>query len=203
MTPHRLVPTVLLAALVLLTIGFAVLALFMAPNSATLTVHNGTLETFSGDQFSMSVATRTVSSQQQGVAAEVLVVNYNSPDRIVITRAAPKPHLSKTVPQDEVTTELSRYTAVTAGPTDWVRQGSHFERTETIKEFSARQGQPNGLPGQVKETAFVRNGYLTLLELTLHANVASSTSGEPVSISEQETLHLLRINGAQAPAVTS
>ncbi len=195
---------VLLTTLAVLTIGFAVWALFSAPSTASLTVHNGTIETFSANQFSMSVSTHTVSSQQRGAQDEVLVITYNSPDRIVITRAVPRPHLTKTIPENETATELAQYAAVTAGSADWVHNGSAFDRTETIKAFSARQGQPNTLAGNVKETAFIRNGYLTLLELSLHANVASSTPGQStVSVSEQETLHLLRINGSRTPVVTS
>ena len=44
---RRIVPLALLAVLGLLALGFAVLALTMAPNSADLAVHNGTDETFS------------------------------------------------------------------------------------------------------------------------------------------------------------
>ncbi|MGP0029609.1 MAG: hypothetical protein ACLPVF_03790 [Acidimicrobiales bacterium] len=207
MTARRLVPMVLLAVLVLLLAGAAVWALTKAPNSADLTVHNGTGETFSAQQFSL-VLTTTVSSGTERRSVGRLIA-YTAPDQMVVFQVNPTTKRLGTVPADGITEAIDQYTAVTAGSTNWVRQGSHFERTESLRVYSARLSGKTAstgstVPGIVHEIAVVRGGYLVYVHLNVLVKSQVSANGQTaVGGSEQETLHLVRINGARAPAVTS
>ena len=203
MAPQRVVPLVLLAVLGLLTLGFAVLALTMAPNSADLAVHNGTDETFSAHQFSIQL-TDTQSDAQGATRSEVRVVDFSAPDRLVVYRASPKLHLLGSLHDGAVVTAIGQYAAITGGTSGWTRHGSHFDRTESLQAYVGRLNQKTAATGTVAETAVVRGGYLVADILTLHVNSATGPNGQTAAGgTAQEILHVLRINGAKAPAVTS
>jgi hypothetical protein len=203
MAPHRVIPVALLAVLVLLTLGFAVLALTMAPNSADLAVHNGTDETFSAHQFSIQL-TDTEANGQGTAQSSVRVIVYTAPNRLVVYRASPKLHLLGSVHGAALVTAINEYAAITGGSTGWVRHGSHFDRTESLAAYAQRLGQKAAATGTVAETAVVRSGYLVADSLILHIKSASGPNGQTAAGgTAQETLHVLRINGAKAPAINS
>jgi hypothetical protein len=203
MAPHRVVPLALLAVLVLLTLGFAVLALTMAPNSADLAVHNGTDETFSAQQFSIQL-TDTEANAHGTAQSSVRVIDYTAPNRLVVYRASPKLHLLGSVHGAALVTAINEYAAITGGSTGWVRHGSHFDRTETLAAYAQRLGQKAAAAGTVAETAVVRSGYLVADSLILHIKSATGPNGQTTAGgTAQETLHVLRINGAKAPAINS
>src|SRR5580704_2843878 len=127
---RRIVPIALLAVLGLLAVGFAILALTMAPNSADLAVHNGTDETFSAHQFSIQL-TDTQSNGQGATRSEVRVVDFSTPDRLVVYRASPKLHFLGSLHGGAVVTAIDQYTAITGGSSGWTRNGSRVGRTET------------------------------------------------------------------------
>ncbi len=200
---RRIVPIALVAVLGLLALGFAILALTMAPNSADLAVHNGTDETFSAHQFSIQL-TDTQSDGRGTTQSEVRVVDFSTPDRLVVYRASPKLHLLGSLHGGAVATAISQYAAITGGTSGWTRHGSHFDRTETLQAYVGRLNQRTAATGTVAETAVVRDGYLVVDILTLHVNSATGPNGQTAAGgTAQEILHVLRINGAKAPAVTS
>ena len=200
---RRIVPLALLAVLGLLALGFAILALTMAPNSADLAVHNGTDETFSAHQFSIQL-TDTQSNGQGATRSEVRVVDFSIPDRLVVYRASPKLHFLGSLHGGAVVTAIDQYAAITGGSSGWIRHGSHFDRTETLRAYVGRLNQRTAATGTVAETAVVRDGYLVADILTLHVNSATGPGGQTAAGgTAQEILHVLRINGAKAPAVTS
>jgi hypothetical protein len=203
MAPHRVIPLVLLAVLGLLTLGFAVLALTMSPNSADLAVHNGTDETFSAQQFSIQL-TDTQANSQGTAQSSVRVIEFTAPNRLQVFQASPKLHLLGSVHGRALVTAITEYAAITGGSTGWVRHGSHFDRSESLTAYAQRLGQKSVATGTVAETAVVRSGYLVADVLTLHIKSATGPNG-PTAVggTAQETLHVLRINGAKAPAVNS
>jgi hypothetical protein len=202
---RRSVPLALLAVLTLLTVGAAVLALTMAPNSADLAVHNATAETFSGPQFSLQLIDTVAAAS--GTSQTVRVVDYRAPDRMVVYRATPTLHLAASLHGREITTAINQYLAVTGGSTNWVRHGSLFSRTESLRAFEAGQqaaGQPEatGASGTVAQTAIVRGGYLVAVTLRLKVEGLTEANGQKVAGGTAlETVRLLRINGAAPPAI--
>ena len=203
MAPHRIVPIVLLSVLGLLTLVFAVVALSQAPNSADLAVHNGTDETFSSNQFTIQLT--DIRSSGSGTAqSSVRLIDYNGPNTILVYTLDPTRHLVATVHGGGVVTAISQYAALTGGSTGWVRHGSHFDRSESIQAYAARLNQKTVTTGTVAETAVVRDGYLVADDLVLHINSAQLSNGQTAQGgTAQEILHVLRINGAKAPAVSS
>ena len=203
MAPHRIVPILLLSVLGLLTVIFAVVALSQAPNSADLAVHNGTDETFSSQQFTIEL-TDIRSSGAGTTQSNVRLIDYTGPNTILVYSLAPSRHLVATVHGGGVVTAINQYAALTGGSTGWVRHGSHFDRSESIQAYAIRLKQKTVTTGTVAETAVVRDGYLVADNLVLHINSARLSSGQ---IAEggtaQEILHVVRINGAKAPAVSS
>ena len=203
MAHHRVIPLLLLAVLGLLTLGFAILALTMSPNSADLAVHNGTDETFSAHQFSIQL-TDTQAGTSGKTQSSVRVIDFNAPNHLQVYRASPQLHLLGSVHGGAVVTAINEYAAVTGGSSGWVRHGSHFDRTETLAAYALRLGQKTVANGTVAETAVVRSGYLVADVLVLRIKNATGPNGQTaVGGTAQETLHLLRINGAKAPAVNS
>jgi hypothetical protein len=199
MSSRRSVPLALLAVLALLTLGFAVLALVTAPKSADLAVHNGTAETLSARQFSLNLfsASRT---GQNAAQTETRVIDYSAPDRMVVYRATPALHLLGSLHPDAIEMAIAQYTAVTAGSTHWARNGSHFDRTESLSAYEARQGGKDAPPGTVTEQAVVRGGYLVAVILNLKVESITDANGQKtVGGTVKEILHFLRINGAKAP----
>jgi hypothetical protein len=187
--------------LTLLTIGFAVLALTMAPNSADLAVHNGTAETFSAHQFSLQLAD-TTSSARGAAQSSVRLVDYAAPDHMGVYRAGPRSQLLGSLNPRAITTALEQYLAITAGPTNWIRHGSNFHRTESLQDYAAVQNEKTAASGTVAETAIVRGGYLIAVVLTLRVKSQTDEAGQTVAGgTARETLHLLRINGVRTPAV--
>jgi hypothetical protein len=206
MASRRPVPLALMAVLIVLTLGFAVLALTMSPNSANLTVQNGTAETFSASQFSIQL-TETITiaggaqNGQGGAQSEVRVIDFTAPDRLVVVRVSPK--LRRSFHGQIVRTTILQYAALTSGGPDWIRQGSHFVRTQSLQSFAAGQGQKTSASGAVTEAAVVRNGYLVATDFTLHVKSQTANGQTAPGGTSHETLHLLRVNGGQAPAVNS
>jgi hypothetical protein len=208
MVRHRQVPLVLVALLALLTLGFAVLALSMAPGSASLAVQNGTAETFGSplgaDPFTLNLTSSVSAGQGSGVITQVRLIEYQAPGRMVVYRtSAPKKKLG-TLGAAAIDKVLSGYAAVTAGSTPWVRAGSRFTRTESLVVFSARVSQQPSAKGTVYETAVVRAGELVLVNLRVVVPPEATTGGQsaPGGVIG-ETFHLLRINRSTAPSSTS
>jgi len=203
MSSRRALPLTLVAVLALLTLGFAVLALATAPQSANLAVRNGTAETFSAHQFTLRLFSSSVTGKD-AAQTETRVVAYTAPDRMLVYRATPTLHLLGSLRPHAIVVAVAQYAAVTSGSTNWVRSGSHFTRTESLPAYEVRQGDKNSPPGTVTEAAVVRSGYLVAVVLHLKVDSQTDANGQKsVSGSVFETLRVVRINGATAPAVGS
>jgi hypothetical protein len=200
------IPLALVALLALLTGGFAVLAVSMAPNGASLAVQNASEATFGlplgSHSFSLDLISTVSSGRGGGVISQERYINYMPPDRMVVYRTSPSVKLLGVLHADAIAKVLAGYAAVTAGSTPWVDHGARYTRTEELVPFSARVSHIPSAVGKVYETAIVWEGYL--IYINLHVVVPSQTftggksdAGGVVG----ETFHMLRILGTKTPAL--
>jgi hypothetical protein len=189
--PYRRLPFALLSLLTVLTAGFAVLAVVTGPSSADVAVDNGTAATFSANQFTLSLL---VSPAPGSGNSTVEVIDFHGPNHMQVYKADPKLVLLGSLRPDQIAATLKSYFAVTAGSTGWVRDGTDFSRVESIAQYVARLGEKSTAKGSIAEGAVVRDGYLVGFDLRIEGTVSAGAT-------QEETMHLLRVNGAKAPAV--
>jgi hypothetical protein len=199
------VPSVLVTALAVLTAGFALLAIFMSPEGADVAVQNGTGETFEASSFSLDLTSSVSSGPGTGTLSQERLITYTAPDHMVVYRISPSRALLGTLTSKAIKAVLAGYAAVTAGSTPWVRDGTFFERTESLVQFSARVSPTvppeRAAQGKVYETAIVSGGYLVYVNLHVIVPNQTTAGGQqaPGGV-VGETFHLIKINGSLAPA---
>ena len=208
MPRRNLVPLALLAALAVLTAGFAALAVSAAPPTGSVTVQNATAQTLGSPAgtTSFSVELTAIATETGGATgSSVHLIDYRPPDRMVVYQVTPRPALLGHLSQAAIDCVLASYSAIVEGPTPWKATGSAFTRTESLQEFTARVPQPNGqvcapqpapAHGQVQERAVLRAGYL--VELRTVAIVPPQTlsgGSSAVAGTQSETFDFIRING--------
>jgi hypothetical protein len=87
--PRRnLIPLVLLAALGVGTLGFAVLGASSAPSGATLTVQNASVRTFGtptgSTSFAMDLVNTVSAGGTKGPVSQVRQIDFTPPDRMAV-----------------------------------------------------------------------------------------------------------------------
>ena len=199
------IPVTLLAILGLLTAGFALLGLALAPSGAELAVHNATSATFGSPpgsvSFTLDVST-SVTTRRGSAAREVRLVEFRAPDHMAVFQTTPTRRLLGRPGPAAIRQVLGEYGALTTGPTAWARHGSLFERTETLSAFAWRVSHQKSLTGTAHETAVVRGGFLVRVSLVIDVPVQKLSSGGTAAGGvEHESFDFLRIAGKPAPAV--
>jgi hypothetical protein len=207
MARRNLIPLILVAGLAVLTAGFAVLAVLKSPKAVDLTVQNGTAATFGASSFALDLTSSVSSGPGTGTLTQVRLITYQAPSHMVVYRESPNRALLGTLSATAIKSVLSGYSAVTGGTTPWVRVGTHYQRTESLVEFSARVSPRvarQSAQGQVYETADVDGGYLVYVNLHVIVPNQTTTGGQqaPGGV-VGETFRVLKINGSPAPAVAS
>lgn len=206
MPRRNLVPLALLAVLVVLTAGFAVLGLSAAPPTGSVIVQNATAQSLGtptgSTGFSLELTT-TVSTGSGATGSAVHLVDYRPPDRMTVYQVTPRLTLLGQIPASSISCVVNSYSAITAGTTPWKATGSAYSRTESLADFSARvpngntcAPQPSAAHGHVLEKAVVRSGYLIALRTTVVIPPQTLLGGAPATSGTQsETLVFLQING--------
>lgn len=205
------IPVILLAVLTALTAVFALIGVLSAPDSATLTVQNGTAETFGSplgaNSFSMNLTSQISAGPGTGTLSQTRLIKYVPPSHLAVYRTGPPVSFLGTVSRTAIEPALASYAAIVAGSTLWIHQGSRFVRTESLKAFVNRVRPPSNVPvttakGKVFETAIVRRGYLVYLKTSLRVQNQTLAGGTPaVSGVEGTVIQLLQINGRTAPGI--
>jgi hypothetical protein len=216
--PRRnLIPFVLLAALGLGGLGFAVLGASSAPSGATLAVQNGSARTFGtptgSTSFAMDLVNTISTGGSKGTVSQVRRVDYKPPSRMAVYQeTGSNSKLIAVLSPSAAACTLSTYTAIVGGSTPWTPSGKAFVRTETLAAFDARvptatattcAPRSSTAQGTVKELAAVRGGFLVGVRLTVVVppqmlNGQSATSGV-----ENQALVLLQINGIRTSTLKS
>jgi hypothetical protein len=217
--PRRnLIPFVLLAALSVGALGFAVLGASSAPSGATLTVQNASVRTFGvptgSTSFAVDVVDAVATSGSGSTRSVLRQVDYKPPDRMTVYQEAGSSlQLKAVLGPAAVACTLRTYTAVVGGSTPWTASGTSFVRTETLATYDARVPVAVGTTcvprqstaqGTVKEKAAVRAGYLVGVRVTALVPPQKQTDGQPtVSGSQTQALVLVEINGTRTAALGS
>jgi hypothetical protein len=217
--PRRnLIPLLLLAALGVGTLAFAVLGASSAPSGATLTVQNASVRTFGTPTGSTSFALDLVNTLSaggtKGTVSQVRRVNFTPPDRMAVYQEiGSTSKLIAVLPPSASTCSLSTYTAIVGGSTPWTGSGTAYVRTESLAAYDARV--PAGtattcaprstmVQGSVHERAAVRSGYLIGVRLTVVVPPQTLSDGQHVTSGvENQALVLLEINGTRTAALGS
>jgi hypothetical protein len=204
------IPLVFLAVLALLTVGFAVLGLAMAPNGASLDVQNATAATFGSPpgatSFTMDLMVTVSAGAGTGSISQTRRIVYVPPAHLAVYRAGPHGAEMGTLDRAAITATLTGYVAIVAGGTDWVRHASDFTRTEALSTFVNRVKPQSTTPstsarGTVDETAVVSHNLLVNLTVRIVVDRQTLADGKTtVGGQESETFRLLTINGSSAPA---
>lgn len=213
MPRRNLIPLLLLAALGVGTLAFAVLGASSAPSGATLTVQNGSALTFS-DSFAMDLVNTISAGGGNGTISQVRQVDFKAPDRMsVYQETGSSSKLIAVLTPSAVACSLSTYRAVVGGSTPWTASGKAFVRTESLAEYDARvphatatscAPQQTSVQGQVTEKAAIRAGYLVGVRLTVVVPKQKLANGQQAASGvENQALVLLEINGTRVGALGS
>jgi hypothetical protein len=217
--PRRnLIPFVLLAALGVGALGFAVLGASSAPSGATLTVQNASTRTFGtptgSTSFAVDVVNAVTPSESRSTRSLVRQVDYKPPDRMTVYQENNNSlNLQAVLTPPAISCILRAYTAIVGGSTPWTASGTAFVRTETLATYDARVPVTGGTTcaprqstalGTVKEKAAVRAGYLVGVRVTALVPPQKQTNGQSaLSGTETQALVLLEINGVRTVALGS
>jgi hypothetical protein len=212
--PRRnLIPLVLLAALGVGALGFAVLGASSAPSGATLTVQNASVRTFGtptgSTSFAMDLVNTISASGAKGTISQVRQVDYKPPNRMsVYQEVGSSSKLIAVLTPSAIACSLSTYTAIVGGSTPWTGDGTAFVRTESLATYDARVPVASAttcvprsttVQGTVHERAAVRGGFLIGVRLM----VVVPPQGNAASGVENQALVLLEINGTHVAALGS
>jgi hypothetical protein len=211
--PRRnLIPLVLLAALGVGALGFAVLGASSAPSGATLEVQNGSVRTFGtptgSTSFAMDLVNTISAGGSKGTISQVRQVDYKPPNRMSVYQVVGNSlKLIQVAYPATIPCTLSTYTAIVGGPTPWTPSGKAFVRTETLAAYDARvpvsttttcTPRASTVQGTVQERAAVSDGYLLGVRLTVVVPPQKKANGQPATPGvENQALVLLEINGAR------
>jgi hypothetical protein len=214
MPRRNVVPLVLLAVLVVLTIVFAALAATSSPDSSSLVVQNATGETFGypdgASSFSMHLIETASSGPGVTPITQVRLVDFVGPGQMAVYQVGTHLRLMAVLDQPAIDCALSSYTATVGGTTPWAEgasaasSGSTYTRTESLAAYSARvphavrtacAPQATVVRGTVIEVATVRSGYLVTLRVTIVVPPQTFNGGTLAAGGmEGETLQLLQID---------
>ena len=222
MPRRNLIPFLLLAALGVGGLAFAVLGASSAPSGATLTVQNGSARTFGTPTGSTSFAfdlVDTISTSagpsgwtgSKGTIRQVRQVDYKPPSRMTMYQeTASGSKLIAVLSPSAAACRLSSYTAIVGGSPPWTPSGTAFVRTETLAAFEGRvpaaaartcASRPSNVPGTVEERAVVRGDYLVGIRLTVDVPQSLANGRHAASEVENQSLVLLQINGTPTSAL--
>jgi hypothetical protein len=212
--PRRnLIPLVLLAALGVGALGFAVLGASSAPSGATLTVQNASVRTFGtptgSTSFAMDLVNTISAGGAKGTISQVRQVDYKPPHRMsVYQEVGSSSKLIAVLTPTAIACSLSTYTAIVGGSTPWTGNGTAFVRTESLATYDARVPAASAttcvprsttVQGTVQERAAVRGGFLVGVRLT----VVVPPQAHAANGVENQALVLLEINGTHVAALGS
>jgi hypothetical protein len=211
MSRRNLIPLAILAALVVLTAGFAVFGATSAPSAETVTVQNASTRTFGTPTGSVSFLanlTNLASSPTgHGTVSQQRILQYAAPmNRIVVYEVTSS---GTTQPLGELrgpgaSCVLSAYSSIVGGSTAWAATGDgNYTRTESLADYSARvpntggttcTPQPSPVHGQVSEHALVKSDYLIAVHLTVVVPPQTLSNGRPAAHGvESEQLVMIEI----------
>ena len=218
MPRRNLIPFVLLAALGVGGLAFAVLGASSAPSGATLTVQNGSARTFGTPTGSTSFALDLVSTisagSSKGTVSQVRQVDYKPPSRMAVYQeTGSSSKLIAVLSPPAVACSLSTYTAIVGGSTPWTPSGTAFVRTETLAAYDARVPaatattcvpRASTVQGTVQERAAVSGDYLVGVRLTVVVPPQTLANGQHATSGvENQALVLLQINGTRTSSTPS
>lgn len=218
MPRRNLVPLVLLAALGVGTLGFAVLGASSAPSGATLTVQNSSVRTFGtptgSTSFAMDLVNTISAGGSKGTISQIRQVDYKPPDRMsVYQEVGSSSQLKAVLTPSAIACSLSTYTAIVGGDTPWTASGTAFVRTETLATYDARvpaatdttcQPRATTVKGTVQERAAVHGGYLVGVRLIVVVPPQTLANGQRAASGvENQALVLLELNGIRTSALGS
>jgi hypothetical protein len=210
MSRRNLIPLAILAALVVLTAGFAVAGARSAPSAETVTVQNASTRTFGTPTGSVSFlanVTNTASNPSgRGTVSQQRIIQYAAPmNRIVVFEVTSS---GTTQPLGEIrgpaaSCALKTFSSIVGGSTAWAAAGGgHYTRTESLAEYSARvpntssttcAPQPSLVHGQVAERALVKSDYLVAVSLTVVVPAQTLNGRATPHVVEGEQLMMIRI----------
>jgi hypothetical protein len=214
--PRRnLIPLLLLAALGLGGLGFAVLGASSAPSGATLAVQNGSARTFGtptgSTSFALDLVNTISTGSSKGTISQVRQVDYRPPRMSVYQVTGSSSKLIAVLSPSAVTCTLSTYSAIVGGSTPWTPSGTAFVRTETLAAYDARVPaatattcvpRASTVQGTVKERAAVRGGFLVGIRLTVIVPPQKAQNGQAAASGvENQALVLLQINGTRTSSL--
>jgi hypothetical protein len=218
MPRRNLIPLVLLAAVAVLALVFAVVGASSAPGSATLAVQNATGETFGAPlgttSFSMSLVDSIAAVTGSTSISQTRLITYAPPGRTAVYQVGTTTRLIALLGEQGSQCALSAYASIVGGPVAWNARGAgSYARTESLDDYSGRvpnatgttcSPRPSAVRGTVAEVADVKSGYLVSVRLTVVvppqrlANGSAATHGV-----EGEALNLLKIDGRPTSALGS
>ncbi len=206
MTPVKLrkrIPELLLTVMTVLAAGFAVLAVTENPNSADVTVHNATQQSYTSNSFTLDLIFTVSSGSGSGVLKQVRQVKYRSPGYMLVSQLSPTAKVYGRIELGTIGTELKNYESVTGGKIDWVQHGAVFTRTEPLTGYIDRT-EPQQVAKGVKavsgvahETAIIRNGYLISVDVKAIVPNQTVAGGQQAAGAKiGEIYQLVQVNGS-------
>jgi hypothetical protein len=211
MSRRNLIPLAILAALVALTVGFAVVGATAAPSTETVTVQNASTRTFGTPTGSVSFLANLTNLASnptgRGTLSQQRIIEYAaSMNRIVVYQTTSS---GATQPVGElrgpgVSCVLSAYSSIVGGSKAWAATGNgNYTRTESLADYSARvpntagttcAPEPSPVHGQVTEHALVKSDYLVAVRLTVVVPPQTLSNGRPAAHGvEGEQLVMIQI----------
>jgi hypothetical protein len=199
---RKRIPELLLTVMGLLAAGFAVLAVSEVPNSADVTVHNATLQSYSSNSFTLDLIFTVSAGTGSGVLKQVREVVYRSPTYMQVSQISPTAKTYGQIQLNKVAGELKDYESVTAGKVSWVQHGSVFTRTEPLTSYINRT-EPSQVSkgvstvsGVAHETAIIHNGYLISVDVNAIVPNQTLAGGQQAAGARiGEVYQLVTVNG--------
>ncbi len=218
MPRRNLTPLVLVAALAVLALVFALVGVSSAPGTATLAVQSATGESFGAPpgttSFSMSLVDSIAPASGTASISQTRLITYAPPGRMAVYQVGSTTRLIAVLGEEGSQCALIAYTSIVGGPVAWNARGAGtYARTESLADYSGRvpyatgttcSTRPSTVRGTVDEVADVVSGYLVSVRLTVVvppqrlANGSAATHGV-----EGEALNLLKIDGRPTRALGS
>jgi hypothetical protein len=218
MPRRNLIPLVLLAALAVLAVVFALVGASSAPGSATLAVQNATGETFGAPpgttSFSMSLVASIGAATGSASISQTRLITYAPPGRTAVYQVGTTTRLIALLGEQGSQCALSAYTSIVGGPVAWNARGTgSYARTESLADYSGRvpyatgttcSPRPSTVHGTVAEVADVKSGYLVSVRLTVVVPPQRLANGSAAAHGvEGEAINLLKIDGRLTSALGS
>jgi hypothetical protein len=173
------------------------------PNSADVTVHNATLQTYTSNSFTLDLIFTVSSGNGSGVLKQVRQVKYRSPSYMLVSQLSPTAKVYGQIVLAKIPTELKNYESVTGGKINWVQHGAVFTRTEPLTGYIDRT-EPQQVAKGVKavsgvahETAIIHNGYLISVDVKAIVPNQTVAGGQQAAGAKiGEIYQLVTVNGS-------